>query len=267
MWKWESVGPAKAVVVLIHNAYEHHLRYAWQIEEWRTAGFHVIMGDLPGHGADVSQEKVHNESFEAYEDMVKLSIKVAFENELPVFIMAHGLGATVTMNVLSRSSYNIAGAIFTSPWLTLLKTPSKFSNALTGFHKLTARLKIDHGIEIQDLTRNPDILEQEQDDPYYKTMVTVGWYHELQRYLKQTAASKGEFPDLPIFIHTGQRDEVADKEMAKRWLKQQDFKEFGYKEWESCKHDLLQEPEREDVFVSMHLFIKNILRSLGYVVN
>ena len=29
MWKWEAEGQPKAVVVIIHSAYEHHRWYAW----------------------------------------------------------------------------------------------------------------------------------------------------------------------------------------------------------------------------------------------
>ena len=52
MWKWEADGQARGVAVVIHSAYEHHRRYAWLIEELRSRGFHVIAGDLPGHGED-----------------------------------------------------------------------------------------------------------------------------------------------------------------------------------------------------------------------
>lgn len=266
MWKWESIGPAKAVVVLVHSAYEHHLRYAWQIDNWRGANFHVIMGDLPGHGENTENDTVHRESFEEYEKSIKTAIKVAMENELPVFIAAHGLGATLAMNVLAKNRFDIAGAIFTSPWLQLIKTPSKLSNALTGLHKITSRVKINHDIRIEELTRNQEVIDLEKEDLHYRTEVSIGWYHELQSYLKQTAQSRGAFPDIPVSIHTGEKDLITDKEAAKRWVKQQNLKEFSYKEWTNGYHDLFQEPEREDVFISAHLFIKNVLRSLGYIV-
>lgn len=44
------------------------------------------------------------------------------------------------------------------------------------------------------------------------------------------------------------------------------LKEFSYKEWKDAYHDLFQEPEREDIYNTIHLFILNILRSLGYVI-
>jgi lysophospholipase len=266
MWKWQAVGQAKAVIVLIHSAYEHHLRYAWQIEQWRSADFHVVMGDLPGHGEKISKGTIHDEAFNDYEESVRLAIKIALEQELPVFVVAHGLGATLAMNVLGKYSASIAGAVFTSPWLRLLKTPAPVSNSLPGLHKLMSNIKLNHDIHIRNLTRNIEVMIVENDDPLYQTTVTSGWYAELQAYMKQTELGKTRFPDIPTFVQTGEHDQIADKEAAKQWLKQQDLKEFSYKEWKNGFHDLFQEPEREDIFTSTHLFVKNIMRSLGYLV-
>lgn len=266
MWKWEAKGQAKAVIVIIHSAYENHLRYAWQIEQWRTADFHVIMGDLPGHGKGMEIGQPHAVAFKEYEKSLKYSIRAALEHGLPVFIAGHGLGATIAMNFLSRYSHPIAGAILSSPWLRLVKTPSKLPAALSGLHKFAPGVNIDHNLRIEDLTRNPEVIEQEKEDPYYNTHVTAGWYHELQNYMKQAALGIGKFPDIPLFLHIGEVDQVADKEVSKRWIRQQDLTEFSYKEWKQCRHDIFQEPEREDVFVSSHLFLQNVMRSLGYVV-
>ena len=266
MWKWEAKGQAKAVIVLVHSAYEHHLRYAWQIEQWRSADFHVIMGDLPGHGKAAPADQAHSETFREYEKSIKISIRAALENELPVFIIAHGLGATIAINLLSKTTYPIAGIVLSSPWLRLLKTPPKMPAALTGLHKLAPNLNLEHPIEIGDLTRNQEVIDMEQDDPLYNPVVTAGWYHELQGYMRQAAQSAGKLPDIPVFLHTGGADRVADKEAAKQWLRQQNLKEYGYKEWTRCCHDVFQEPEREDLFFSSHLFLQNVMRSLGYVV-
>lgn len=51
MWKWEAEQQPKAVIVILHSVYEQHRWYAWLIEKYRSAGFHVVMGDLPGMGS------------------------------------------------------------------------------------------------------------------------------------------------------------------------------------------------------------------------
>ena len=46
MWKWEAEEKPKAVIVIVHSAYEHHRRYAWLIEKLRSSNCHIVMGDL-----------------------------------------------------------------------------------------------------------------------------------------------------------------------------------------------------------------------------
>ncbi|HSI67482.1 MAG TPA: alpha/beta hydrolase [Planococcus sp. (in: firmicutes)] len=267
MWKWESTEQAKAVIVMVHSAYEHHRRYAWQIEQWRSKGFHVIMSDLPGHGTESLKESAHRESFTDYEKTVAVTIKVGLKDELPVFVIAHGMGATIAMNVLSKSKVDVAGAIFTSPWLNLVKTPSKISNALTSIHKLTANMKIDHDIKTRHLTRSQEVIDTEGNDEMFNSMVTVKWYHDLQSYMKQTMLIKEKFPVIPVSVHTGEKDGISDTSAAKNWLNQQHLKQYCFKEWADCQHDLMQEPEKEDIFAEMQSFVQNRMRSLGYVVD
>lgn len=266
MWKWQAEGPAKAVIVLIHSAYEHHLRYAWQIKQWRSAGFEVVMGDLPGHGKTVTNQKAHRESFDAYEKAISEMLEVAIDHEMPVFIVAHGFGATLAINYLSKYPVEVAGAIFTSPWLHLIRTPSKLSSVLSGLPKITSQIKIRHEITIEDLTSNQDVIEVEKDDELYNPHVTIAWYRELQTAMKSATGGKQKYPDIPTFMQTAGNDLISDTEVSKNWLKQQDLKEFSYKEWKDAHHDLFQEPNREDVFTTTHLFLKNVLRTLGYVV-
>lgn len=266
MWKWQAEGTAKATVVLIHSAYEQHLRYAWQIEKWRAAGFDVYMADLPGHGKNAGADKVHRESFDVYEQAVHDMLKLSSENDLPVFVIAHGLGATITMNVLGNRKFNVAGAIFTSPWLQLKKLPPKAPNSFPGVAQLTGRRKMDHEIALRDLTRSQFSLEQGAENNLYHTVVTAAWFKELQSYMKETAAAVEVYPQIPTYLHTAERDAITEKETARQWLLKQQLTEFSYKEWKFCYHDIFQEPEKEEVFLAAQGFIHTVLRSVGYLI-
>lgn len=130
MWKWESDEKAKAVVIIVHSAYEHHRRYAWLIEKLRSSNCHIVMGDLPGHGELVRAKTIHDESFDLYKEYIKQAVQVAVSYDLPIFIIGHGLGATLVMKMLHKIEVQYAGVILTSPWLQLNKLPSKWTKTL-----------------------------------------------------------------------------------------------------------------------------------------
>lgn len=262
MWKWEAEGQPKAVVAIVHNAYEHHSRYAWFIQKLRSSNFHVVMGDLPGHGAREGRT-IHDEKFKTYVHYVRKLLDVGLADGLPLFIIGHGLGATLTMHVLQTEKIVCAGVILSSPWLQLHQQPSRYSSVLT---KLGSSMKINHKIEIELLTRNTELYIEARDDKNYSSVVTAGWYRELQLLMKSVGQYEGIIPNVPILLQTAGEDKIADGEVAKAWLLQQKLTEFHYKEWKGLYHDLYQEPERDEVFLYTEAFMHTTLRSLGYIV-
>lgn len=266
MWKWEAEGKAKAVIAIVHSAYEHHRRYAWTIEQFRNSGFHVVMGDLPGHGEDSSLNEAHDEDFELYSKYVKQLVEVSMADSLPVFVMGHGMGATLVMHALQTQSIECAGVILTSPWLNLRIQPSKLSGALANMGKLADHMKSTHEISIKELTRNYDVYVQEKDDPLFTNKITLKWYRELQNLKKNTVSSVESISNIPVLLMTGERDKVTDPVFSEDWLSKQKLCEYQFKEWKNAYHDLFHEPERENVYYYTESFMHNVLRSIGYII-
>lgn len=261
MWKWEAEGQPKAVVALVHNAYEDHNRYAWLIQKLRSGGFHVVTGDLPGHGLEAG--KIHQESFREYRKYVKKLLTVGLSDNLPLFVIGHGLGATLVMRALQREKIECAGYIFSSPWLSLQHHPPKYSSVLT---KLTSSMKLNHEIGIELLTRNVELYVDADEDNRYNPNITAAWYKELQAFMKSVFYYEGSIEDIPMLIHTAGADKITDIAYTKKWLIHQGLSEFQYKEWKWLYHDVFQEPEREEVYLYTEDFMNNVLRSLGYIV-
>lgn len=263
MWKWETEEKPKAVIVIVHSAYEHHRRYAWLIEKLRSANCHIVMGDLAGHGELKKAKGLHDEPFELYKEYIKQALQVAVTYDLPIFLMGHGLGATLLVKVMRKLKMEYAGVILTSPWLQLTKLPSKWTNALA---KLPVPQKINHDIQLNELTRNYEVFQQFAKDPMYRTQFTNDWYKELQLLMKTVIQSTESIPDVPVLLMTAERDKITDTKATQSWFKKQELTEYQFKEWKDCFHDLHQEPEREEIFKYSDSFINNVLRSIGYIV-
>ncbi|MEG0259086.1 MAG: alpha/beta hydrolase [Lysinibacillus sp.] len=267
MWRWEAEGQAKAVIAILHGAYENHRWYAWLIEKLRVEGFHVVMGDLPGHGEQAKFARAHDEDFKDYTRFTKQLIENAFSYELPVFLLGHGLGATLAIQIMQKKKYECAGVILSSPWLNLKLQPGKMSNALTSLSALTANMKITHEIDYAKLTRGGEGKEEMKDEFPFLTVVSVKWYRELQMLMKNILiVPKEEFPNKPVLVMTGEKDVIADARMSRHWLFQQDLTEIQFKEWSNNYHNLFHENDREEIFIYMRDFMNNVLRSVGYFI-
>lgn len=266
MWKWEADGQPKAVAVIIHSAFEHHRWYAWLIEKLRQQGYHVVMGDLPGHGEENKYIRVHNQEIMEYLLYIKKLMQNALQYNLPVFIIGHGFGATLAIQFLQKSELACAGAVLSAPWLQLKMQPNKFANALKSLSSLTEGVKVSYPIDRNWLSRNIDSYNEIHDEVPYITTVTVGWYRDTQLLIKNLNSPQAKKISLPLLLMTAEKDKVTDGKIARKWLFQQYSNQMQYKEWGNSYHNLFHDNERDDVFRYALDFMNNVLRSIGYIV-
>ncbi|GAA3320267.1 hypothetical protein GCM10020331_030550 [Ectobacillus funiculus] len=91
MWKWEAEA-AKAVVVIVHGAMEHHGRYTALADMWTAAGYHVVMGGTyRGMGHLQDNEDILTALRNIYIRCEKW-IREAGHYHLPIFLLGHSMG-------------------------------------------------------------------------------------------------------------------------------------------------------------------------------
>ncbi len=267
MWKWEAEGEAKAVVVIVHGAMEHHRRYGWLIEMWRLSGFHVIMGDLPGQGMTTRTRRGHIDSFDEYIFEVKDWVQAAYQFNLPVFLIGHSMGGLITIRLLQQEKLNLAGAVLSSPCLGLIHQPPKMTNLFSSVLNIVApSFKVNSGLTIDMATRNDEVREADMNDTLYITKVSVRWYHELMQAIKLAFENNDEIQDLPFLVMQGGEDKIVNKHTVREWFNDVPLSEKRFKEWPKCYHEIFNEPEREEVFEYAKDFFNSQLKAIGYIV-
>lgn len=267
MWKWEAEGEAKAVIVMVHGAMEHHRRYGWLIEMWRTSGFHIIMGDLPGQGMTTRSSRGHIDSFDEYIYEVKDWIQTAYRYDLPVFLLGHSMGGLISIRLLQEERMNVAGVILSSPCLGLVKTPAKFLEFLShGLNIVFPTFRMNSGLTVEMATRNLDVREADVNDTLYITKVSIRWYRELSMAIKLAFQNMDKIQDVPMLVMQGGDDKIVNKINVKNWFNHAPLSEKRFKEWQKCYHEIFNEPEREEIFEYAKDFVLSQLKSIGYIV-
>lgn len=249
MRKWEAIGTAKAVMVIVHGAMEHQGRYGWLIEMWRSNGFHVIVGDLPGQGLTTRSHRGHISSFDEYTIETKLWFDEASSYDLPVFMLGHSMGGLTVIRLLQTVKLHVEGVILSSPCLGLVEYPPTPINALSvGLNWIAPGLKINSNLSIDLVTRNEDEKMRAMNDSLYVTKVSVRWYRELLKAMKTALTEVSAFPDVPLLVMQGGDDKIVSKIDVAKWFNQLSISEKTYKEWPKCYHEIFNEPEREIIF-------------------
>jgi lysophospholipase len=265
MWQWEAVGESKAVIVMVHGAMEHHRRYQWLIDKWRLAGFHVVMGDLPGQGMATSSRKGHITTFNEYLIEVKKWIRAAKQLNLPVFLLGHSMGGLIVIRLLQEERIDIDGVILSSPCLGLVTYPAKLLNGISiGLNVVIPSLKMNSGISVEMATRNEEVRIVDKNDPLYVKKVSIRWYRELLKAMRLAFSQIDQVQDIPILVMQASEDKIVDKQVVKEWVNNVPLSEKSFKEWVNCYHEIYNEPERETIFEYGKDFVVGLLTSKGY---
>lgn len=266
MRKWETFDTAKAVIVIVHGAMEHQGRYGWLIEKWRINGYHVIVGDLPGHGLTTRSHRGHINSFTEYTDEVYVWIEEAKTYALPVFLLGHSMGGLTVIRLLQEREVAVDGIILSSPCLGLIDYPSAPLKALSvGLNWIAPQVRVESHLEIDLVTRSEDEKMRAMNDSLYVTKVSVRWYRELLKAMKMAFVDRAKFPDISLLLMQGGDDKIVNKQDVGKWFNELAISEKTYKEWQACYHEIFNEPEREAIFNYAKDFAETRLRMLGYV--
>lgn len=260
-----SVHPAKGnrlgTVLLIHGAGEHIGRYSWAIEQWNGAGYEVLGGDLPGYGRSMGK-KGHIHRFEEYTEAVdgwyaELMKQVAE----PPYIFSHSLGGLIATRFMQTFQRPVKGFISSAPCFGLkVKVPAWKEWIAKTLNVLYPTLTLESGIKPDLVTRNAEIMKQDQKDPYLTRAASVRWYRELVQNIEYGWNQLEQFPDVPLLIHQGGGDLITDKLEAKKWFEALPVQQKEFREWPGFYHELLNEPERDLVMGEIIAWMKKIDR-------
>jgi alpha-beta hydrolase superfamily lysophospholipase len=113
--RWDSRGPARAVVQIAHGMGEHMGRYADTIDALVAAGLTVYANDHRGHGLSAHSQsgEFGSGGFELLvQDMVRLSEIARQKNPgLPLLLLGHSMGSFAAQRYVIDHSHQIDGLI------------------------------------------------------------------------------------------------------------------------------------------------------------
>ncbi|MDB5083895.1 MAG: alpha/beta hydrolase [Bacilli bacterium] len=249
--KWEPRGESiRAAVLLIHGAMEHTGRYEQTANWFNREGIVVCAGDLPGHGNSGGRQG-HVNSFAEYEEAIGQFVQRTrrMQPDVPLFLLGHSMGSLAIVRYLQSQTDElpVRGVILCSPCLGLKMPVSVWKLRLAGvLNKLCPGLRLNNEINPSWTSRTPAEIESYANDPLVYKKVSVRWFIELQSAMQQALSESKRF-DLPLLLLQAGSDRVVDSACSTALFQQVKSTDKEYHEFPECYHQLLQEPEREEV--------------------
>ncbi|KAI3455118.1 hypothetical protein Pfo_011781 [Paulownia fortunei] len=255
----QSWTPVKAqvrgLVVLLHGLNEHSGRYNDFAKKLNANGFKVYGMDWIGHGgSDGLHAYVHSLDY-AVNDMKMFLTKVLAENPaVPCFCFGHSTGGAIVLKAVldPKVRQHIAGLVLTSPAIGVQPSHPIFAVLAPIFSFLLPRYQFSaankRGIAV---SRDPEALVAKYSDPLVFTgSIRVRTGYEILRiaaYLKQNLSRL----TVPFLVLHGTADSVTDPEASQKLYNEASSTDKTIKLYEGLLHDLLFEPEKEEIIESI----------------
>lgn len=245
-----ACGNMKAILLIIHGLNEHSGRYAHFASQLTSCSFGVYAMDWIGHGGSDGLHGYVPSLDWVVADTELFLEKIKSENPgIPCFLFGHSTGGAVVLKAaLLSQMVALKGIILTSPALRVKPAHALvgavapiFSLVLPKYQFKGANKK---GIPV---SRDPAAMHAKYSDPLvYTGPIRIRTGHEILRissFLMQNIRSV----TIPFFVLHGTADRVTDPLASQDLYNEAASKHKEIKLYDGFLHDLLFEPERDEI--------------------
>ncbi|KAG5018809.1 hypothetical protein JHK87_014664 [Glycine soja] len=244
-------GDVKGILIIIHGLNEHGGRYADFARLLTSCNFGVYAMDWIGHGGSDGLHGYVPSLDHVVADTGAFLEKIRSENPgIPCFLFGHSTGGAVVLKAASHPHIEVMveGIILTSPALRV-KPAHPIVGAVAPIFSLVAPRFQFKGANKRGIpvSRDPAALLAKYSDPLvYTGPIRVRTGHEILRissYLMRNFNSV----TVPFFVLHGTADKVTDPLASQDLYDKAASKFKDIKLYDGFLHDLLFEPEREEI--------------------
>ncbi len=253
---WEPTMPQpKAVVCIVHGIGEHTSRYAHVAEAFGTQGYILFGSDLRGHGRS-GGARGHISSIEDFMQDIDLLLKQAQTRypDLPLILYGHSLGGILVLHYGLLRKPILKGVMATSSGFHNAVEQQKIKVMMAKvLGALVPTVTIAGGLDAKALSHDEKVVQAYVDDPLVHDKISLGFGKIMLGVTGWTLAHASEFP-LPLLLMHGKADEIAFPSSSMEFA-------AALKEkctlvlWDDAYHVLHNEPEKDEVFKTMTLWM------------
>ncbi|XP_071690732.1 uncharacterized protein [Rutidosis leptorrhynchoides] len=246
-----AVDEIRGILIIIHGLNEHSGRYAAFARQLNSYNFAVYAMDWIGHGGSDGLHGYVPSLDHVVADTGSFLEKIKSDHPgTPCFLYGHSTGGAV---VLKAASYRyieelVEGIILTSPALRV-KPSHPIVGAVAPLFSLVAPKYQFKGANKRGIpvSRDPAALIAKYTDPLvYTGPMRIRTGHEILR-ISSHLMRNFKSVTVPFFVLHGSADKVTDPLASQDLYNEAASKYKHIKLYEGFLHDLLFEPEREEI--------------------
>lgn len=253
---WLSPDPRRALI-LVHGLADHSGRYD-RVGSWfATHESAVHAFDLRGHGRS-DGPRCHVDRFDEYVDDLQAFIETVRREHpgQPIVVMGHSMGGLIAISLLSERELRVHALVVTAAALAIGAAPSSLERlGARWLRRLRPLSSVPLRIDAQALCRDPEIVRRYLEDPLIPRRMTVSLALEFIDAAERTAQC-GAALRVPTLLLHGDMDALCLARGARNFSNQMRTPGRKLLVYPKLRHELLNEPEQEQVFEDALIWIR-----------
>ena len=251
---WFAEEPPWATVLIAHGGGEHSGRYDHVAEQMVDAGLEVHSFDWAGHGSSGGR-RWHIDTYDVYHDDLAERLAATRQPDLPLVLYGHSMGGLISLGYCLGRSDLPDLLVVTSPWLeTAAPAPLKLVVPLLA--RLLPGLRIDGGLEGEQLARDPAVGEAYFADDLVETKITAAFGAASLREQARVRAGLGDLT-VPVLVVHGGADTIAHPRAS---APIGDLPDGERRLYPSLRHETHNEPEGPEVVSAVIEWLRKRIR-------
>jgi len=249
---YRSQVPARpaGVVLLLHGYAEHSGRYEGVMERLSEAGFAVYAPDHRGFGRSARPGALADlESLEAviHDNSSLIAVTRRVQPEVPLFLLGHSMGGMLALLFALRHPKGIAGLVTSGAAVEIPEYISPLLLRVSGLlSRLMPRLPAQP-FDYRKVSRDPQVIQAMEQDPlYYKGKMRARTGYQQLLGIREVTSGLQRIR-LPLLLLHGADDRTIAAKTSELIFNAVSSAEKTLKIWPGLRHEILNEPERQEV--------------------
>ncbi|MGM0563343.1 MAG: alpha/beta hydrolase [Pseudomonadota bacterium] len=240
--------PASALVVIVHGAGEHSGRYRDLAEHFNRQGYSVAAWDSRGHGQSPGQRGFIRRWRDLRGDLHYFLMAARRETPgVPVFLLGHSLGGAITLDyLLHYRNRDVAAYICSAPAIGKLGIPPVLLKLARVLNHSLPRLGMNTGLNIEDISRDPEWREHTRRDPLYHRRGTPRLGMELQKTV-DNIHRRAHTLDCPTLLIHGEADRICSIDGSRKLAEAIPRETLTFHRYPGGYHELFNDLGRDGV--------------------
>lgn len=203
---WSGDQTPWATVLIVHGGGEHSGRYDHVATQMVEAGLDVHSFDWVGHGKS-GGERWHIDVYQTYHDDLAERVAATRTAGRPLVLYGHSMGGLIALGYCLTANEAPDLLVATSPWL-VTAAPGLLKAVVPLVAKIAPRLRLDGGLDGEQLARDPAVGEAYFADDLIETKITAAWGAASLREQARVRAGLSHL-SLPALVIHGGADTIA----------------------------------------------------------